>query len=164
MGTLQDLIERVGRQFRGVEGLRRLPIGALGPLPSPRREAEVAILGHNSNNHLPGTNQEGMYSDVGAFPDPTARVPVPFAGVASALVVRVEANTFNAETIIELLKNGVATGMKITVPAGTPGTFGPAAGSISFAQKDRASFQIVSISAEGGAMTGPTVSVRYDPS
>ena len=169
MSQQQRQILRETAQFREEADLRRRrPIGIEGPLPVPPGPIggiEVAMLVFTNGSSPAGFSVEGLLAHFGVVPDPNNRLPVYGAGKMRKLTVTVPpgGNTLDGPCDVEILKNGAATGHKLSIGAGAVGDFGPVAGEVAFAAKDKFSFNINATGAGAGTIGFVEGSAEFVP-
>lgn len=66
-----------------------------------------------------------------------ADAPMPYAGIIRNLRIQVSINTLNANTELEIFKNGSATGVKITITSATTGAFSDLTNTVEVAAGDK---------------------------
>jgi len=110
---------------------------------------------------------EGTLQDNGSlqtFPTPSTRIPLP-VGTAKDFrtFIQTGQNTLDGDFVVTVFKNGVATALTLTYPAGTDGAMSLAT-DVAFAANDQISFVMDTTDATSGNVQSIDMSSLFSPS
>ena len=146
---------------QGFQGTNPGPQGAQGFQGTTSAGSGTSILAGTSNVVGATRLLEYVLSFSADSPNEArARLALPVAGTVGNFTLNVPLNTMDANTIVTVMKNGVATALTKTVAAGVTGIF-TVAGTVAYAAGDLFSFQLdAQLSSTGTIEANPAVSYQ----